>query len=144
MTRAERQLIELYLPLSLMQARGKRAFQMFAALIGRTNGIFDGRPLSKRELSLWVRWVEEVFIPMNDQMVRLITDKAELIDLPVPSCFFHLVGHNTALKQELERLLMQGGEWNHPRNFPSGFEKHVMDEVGRLSVEIEWLEKLPT
>jgi len=143
MTRAERKLIELYLPLSIMQARGKRTLQMFVSLIGRTKGVFDGRPLNARELSLWVRWVEEVFIPMNTQMVQLIVDKLELLDA-VPRSFVILKVHNEALKQELERWKNEGGAWHHPSNFPTDIETHIMNEVGRLSVEIEWLEKLPT
>jgi hypothetical protein len=143
MTREERQLIELYLPLSIMQARGKRAFQIFAALVGKTKGIFDGTPLTARQLDLWVRWVEEVFIPMNTQMIQHIVAKLELLDR-VPRCFVLLKAHNEDLKQELERWKAEGGAWRHPNNFPVEVEKHIMDEVGRLSVEIEWLEKLPT
>lgn len=143
MTRTERQLIELYLPLSLMHARGKRAFQMFVALIGRTKGVFDGRPLSPREMDLWVRWVEEVFIPMNSQMVNLMVEKIELLDR-VPRSFVMLKAHNEALTQELYRWKADGGEWRHPSNFPTEIETHIQNEVGRLSVEIEWLEKLTT
>jgi hypothetical protein len=143
MTRAERQLIELYLPLSIMQARGKKALQMFASLIGRSGFIFGGKPLNGKETSLWVRWVEEVFIPMNSEMISLLNSKTDLIETPVPRSFYSLIDHNYYLKRELQRWKDEGVEWRHPGNFPVDIEKDIMNEIGRLSVEIGWLEKLP-
>lgn len=142
--RAKQQLNELYIPLLLMQARGKTVFRMFLAVLGRSFVFMYRTGLPENEMNLWAFWSENAFIPMNEQMVNLIESKRDLIDGEMPYSFQRLISHHRDYKAEYERWASKGGEYNHPSNFPAEFGEDVMSKIGQLSLESEWVPKFLT
>lgn len=142
--RAKQQLNELYIPLLLMQARGRTVFRMFLAVLGRSFVFMYRTALPEKEMNLWAFWSENAFIPMNEQMANLIEMKRDLIDGDLPQSFQRFLNHHRDYKAEYQRWKEQGGDYNHPSNFPSDFGDDVMEKIGQLSLESEWVPKFLT
>jgi hypothetical protein len=140
---ARRQLDELYIPLMLMNARGKRVFRMFLSLLGR-NYVFGSGRLPEQEMNLWAYWAEYAFIPMNAQIALLIYNKRDLIQGKMPDSFRRFMEYHFEFKSAHYRWKDEGGEYQHPGNFPADFEQDVLDAIGQLSLETGWLPKFLT
>jgi hypothetical protein len=146
MPTAKQQLNELYLPLLMMQARGKRVFRMFLTLLKRTY-VFGSGQLPQNEMNLWVQWTEHVFLPMNDQMVDLILKGQEnglAIGGQMPNSFHELIHYQQRYAAAHSRWVREGGQYQHPGNFPDGLERDILDAIGRLALETGWLPKMLT
>lgn len=144
MTRTEEQLEELYLPLLLMQVRGKKVFRLFLSLLGRTYVFPAYRNLPDGEMALWAYWADNAFIPMNQEIATLIQSKIDLIDGKMPSSFRRFIAYHQAFKAEQERWIREGGEYRHPGNFPGDFESEILDRIGQLSLAVGWAPKFLT
>jgi hypothetical protein len=146
MTRAEQQLTELYLPLLVLQRRGQKVFHMLLATLGRTY-VFAGytEQLPDREMALWNFWLENAFIPMNDQMLDVIkrAEEENLFDGDMPYSFKHLFQYQELLKQAHDRWVA-GEKYQHPGNFPDDLESDILDAIGGLSLETSWVPKFLT
>lgn len=143
--KAKQQLDEFYLPLLVMQARGKRVFRMFLSLLGRSY-VFGGSRLSEEQMGMWAFWTENAFLPMNDQMVDLILKAQErnLIVGQMPNSFHELIHYQQRFASAHEKWVRRGGEYQHPGNFPANLERDVIDSIGQLSLESGWVPKLLT
>lgn len=54
----------------------------------------DEDTIAKEDLIIWRRWIEEVFIPLNLEMVKTITDHADLLEeFVMPDCLLNLNAH---------------------------------------------------
>lgn len=144
MTRSEKQLEELYLPLLLMQARGKKVFRLLLSMLGRTHVFHAYRSLPDGEMALWAYWADNAFIPMNEEIASLIESKIDLIDGRMPPSFRRFIAYHQAFKAEQERWIREGGEYRHPGNFPSDFEAEIVDRIGQLSLAVGWVPKFLT
>lgn len=141
--RAKQQLDELYIPLMLMNARGKRVFCMFLSLLGR-GYVFGSGQLPEQEMSLWAHWAEHAFIPMNAQIAGLLHTKRDLIQGKMPDSFRRFMQYHFDFKTEHYRWRTEGGAYQHPGNFPEDFERDVISALGQLSLETGWLPKFLT
>ena len=146
MPTAKQQLDEFYLPLLVMQERGKRVFRMFLTLLGRSYVFMYNDTLPEREMNLWAFWAENAFLPMNDQMVDLILKAQErnLIVGQIPDSFHEFIHYQQRFAAAHERWVRDGGQYQHPGNFPDGFEQDVLDKIGQLALETGWLPKMLT
>lgn len=145
MTHGERQLNELYLPLLMMQSRGKMVFRMFLQILGR-HYVFGTHKLPDEEMTLWTYWSEHAFIPMNEQIADTIQNGIEenLFVGAIPASFHRFMGYHKRFKQTYSEWKRDGGEYQHPGNFPADFEEDILRSISRLSLETGWLPKFLT
>ncbi len=95
--RLDRQLKELYGPLFALVHASTITWEAFVATY-RSEGHFKGgpgvAPRSKADEPIWRHWMQEVFMPMNEQMIRAVLDHADLLeDKQMPECVLLLAAH---------------------------------------------------
>ena len=92
---------ELYGPLYIITQTGNVLFEALrkkAQLVGREY-INDDYPQSDDDVSEWRIWVEEVFIPLNEQLQQIIIQKAHLIrEEEMPVCLKTFSAHNAGYR----------------------------------------------
>jgi hypothetical protein len=101
--RIDRQLREFYGPIYSLLKVSEVAWNSFRSIY-RPGGAFWGttKPPSDEEAEAWRRWMKEVFMPINLQIQKIITDHSELIDEEeFPKCLLLLSAHITAYKPVL-------------------------------------------
>lgn len=102
--RVERQLRELYGPLLSLAEASTRVWEAFRGKY-RPEGAFwraHDKP-SDADAAAWRVWMSTVFQPMNEEMARLITEHADLIeDIDTPQCLLDLYAHVAAYRPVLE------------------------------------------
>ena len=100
------QLNELYGPLYVItQASGIsfRALQAKAISQGK-KFVNEDAPLSKDDISEWRIWVEKVFIPSNEKLEKVITEKAHLVlEKDIPDCLMYFIAHSAGYKVVAEK-----------------------------------------
>lgn len=135
----ETALDEVLIPLMFMLVRGREAFARFQKQLNMSDSrlaVFDGGPLASTELVLWARWSNDIFIPQNNEMLRLLFEKIGIIGNPMPSSFYDFIKYQRAYEGAMSHWIMTGEPYNHPGNFPSQFERDVvrlyLDTVTRL------------
>jgi hypothetical protein len=139
--REQRQLNDLYIPLLVMQQRGKAMFNVLTSLLGRPYVFVYGTQLSTDDMLLWKTWTSKAFLPMNAEIAGLLENKKDLFDDEMPQSFRRFLSYNEAYKAEFERWEKEGGDYRHPGNFPGDFEEDVLREIRRLAMG-GWLRKL--
>lgn len=95
------QINELYGPMYIITQTGTVLFEALrekAQLAGREY-INDDYPQNGDDISKWRIWVEEVFIPLNEQLQQIIIQKAHLIrEEEIPVCLKTFSAHNAGYR----------------------------------------------
>jgi hypothetical protein len=95
------QLNELYGPMFVITQTGKVFFQAIRAKAedrGRLS-VNEDAPKSADEISEWRIWIEEVFLPLNEQLQQIIIQKAHLIrEESMPLCLKAFSAHHAGYK----------------------------------------------
>jgi hypothetical protein len=102
--RVERQLREFYGPLLSLAEASTRVWEAFRGKY-RPGGPYWGTPdmPSDDEAASWRMWMSTVFQPMNEEMARLVTQHADLIEeIDTPECLLDLYAHVAAYRPVLE------------------------------------------
>jgi hypothetical protein len=121
------QLKHLYGPLFSMSHASESAWETFRGKYRPGGAFFDvANPPSQAELDEWVRWMRVVFTPMNETMVSVIVEHADLIEGDMPTSFLELIAHVEGYKVMLDKW-GQGdfSEYASPVNFPKAFNAEV-------------------
>jgi hypothetical protein len=102
--RVERQLREFYGPLLSLAEASTRVWEAFRGKY-RPGGPFWGAQdnPSSEEAAAWRTWMSIVFQPMNEEMARLITQHADLVEeVNTPQCLLELFAHVAAYRPVVE------------------------------------------
>lgn len=131
----ERQLEELYGPLSFLIWDGRRAFADLLEIFGRNYVFPESGTLTEDELKTWLFWIDNYFFPKNEKIKELLESKTHLIEgeeIP-PSHIAFLEHYNSWYLNHL-RWKKDGVEysWHSKINAPKAFEEDILDTFKRL------------
>lgn len=136
--RINRQLKDLYGPLLAMTMASERAWSAFRQKYGASGGFWSDSS-SKRpfEIECWPTWVTSVFMPINEQMVEVITRGADLIDEEkMPICLLDLCAHVAAYRPVLKQW--EQGDYSEQTSvidFPRDVHNYVDAAFRRIKAE---------
>ncbi|HEX6468695.1 MAG TPA: hypothetical protein VF069_06315 [Streptosporangiaceae bacterium] len=106
--RINRQLSEFYGPLYALMEASSRAWSELLAKIGNPS---SPRTIefSPENISTWRLWMIQVFMPLNRQMMTIVTRHADLIEgHNFPKCLEDLCAHVVCYEPVLERWKQEG------------------------------------
>lgn len=135
----QKQLEELYGPLTFLILEGRSAFNDLLNQLGRDYIFPEGQSLSKDDLETWIFWVENDFLPRNSKILDIISSKTHLIDGgELPESWVHFSDHYNSWKIQHKRWLKQRVEysWTSEVNFPAEFEEDVIPVFNRLKQDL--------
>ncbi len=104
--RVDLQLRDLYGPLLALVTATTRSWEAFRSRYKPEGGSYwdAARPPTEEEGETWRRWIQQVFMPLNEKMEQLVITKAELLDSPeMPKCLLDLVAHVEAYRVVIAR-----------------------------------------
>lgn len=131
----ERQLEELYGPLTFLVYEGRQTFTDLLRSLGRQYVFHKDNPLTEEELATWLFWADNDFMPRNSRIKELLTYKTHLIDGDaMPNSFVTLLDHCNSWHINHLRWKTEQVEytWHSDVNWPHEFEKDVIDTFERL------------
>jgi hypothetical protein len=102
--RVDRQLSELYGPLLALVSAGNSSWAAFRSRYRPESRFFwdDAEPPTTAEAEAWRLWMTEVFMPINERIVDVITDHADLLVEPeMPPCLLAACAHVAAYRPVL-------------------------------------------
>ena len=92
----EAQLEQLYGPLAFLVLEGRQTFKELLDTLGRTY-VFDSRShISEDDLKMWLFWVDNDFLPRNQKIKDLLSQKTHLLDLTdskMPASYLAFLDH---------------------------------------------------
>jgi hypothetical protein len=138
----ERQLEELYGPLSFLMLEGKASFQDLLQTLGRRSVFIEGETLSGEELELWLYWVDHDFMPRNAAVQSLLSTKAHLIvGANLPKSYIGFLDHYNSWRVTHDRWRDKGisYSWHSKVNWPTEFEDDVLrtfEDLMRMRAEL--------
>jgi len=131
----ERQLEELYGPLAFLVLEGRQTFRELLTSLGRSYVFTNDHPLPEGELKTWLFWVENDFLPRNEQIKALLSKKTHLLDGAdiAPSYLAFLDYHNSWYINHL-RWKKEGVSysWHSKINWPESFAEEVLNAFRQL------------
>jgi hypothetical protein len=136
--RVNRQLSECYGPLLALVSSGSAAWNEFREVYRPSRaGFWDGSPPpTRQEGDAWRLWMTEVFMPLNERTVDVITNHADLlIESEMPQCLLDACAHVAAYRPVLKRW--EQGDFSENTsliNFPS---KELLEYVSAAFVGLK-------
>ena len=101
--RVNRQISDFYGPLFALVHTTNTAWEYFRQHWG-TDRPYYWPNASAEEAAAWRLWMEEVFMPKNLKMEKIIVENIDLIDEPeIPNCLLDLLAHVAAYKTVVKR-----------------------------------------
>ena len=94
--RINQQLSEFYGPLLALTRSSGQSWQAFRKRYRPGGGSFwkSDPPLTVEDAAAWRLWMTTVFVPVHQQMMELVLNRAHLIEEPeMPSCLLTLCAH---------------------------------------------------
>jgi hypothetical protein len=121
------QLKHLYGPLFALSYASETAWENFRRHYRPGRAFFDpDNPPTQAEIDEWVRWMRVVFAPMNEKMVNIVVEHAELIEGKMPTSFLELIAHVEGYKAVLDKWARGDfSEFNSVISFPREFNSQV-------------------
>jgi len=142
--RIERQLRELYGPLFALHRTTTAAWKTFRSTY--REGIIPywsaKNPPNDEETTAWRLWITEVFMPINEQMVQLVHDHADLLEeteLPDPLLLLsvHVAAQRAVLKAwQTEDYSRHTSGTSYPRDALEEYTVHHYQRLQRKHAEI--------
>ncbi len=130
---------ELYGPLYVLTHAGKAAFDALCLKRERSGERFvdSDAPRSAEDKSEWRIWVETVFLPMNEQMERLICEKTHLIrEAEIPMCLREFIAHSVAYRVVAKKW--ERGDFSESTSifpFPKALAEYAQESYEELKAE---------
>ena len=131
----ERQLEELYGPLSFLIHEGRRTFEDLLDTLGRPNVFTEGEELPEDELQTWMFWAENAFLPKNQRIKELLMTKTHLIEGGCfPESHIEFLDHHNSwmINHERWKKMQVRYSWHSKINWPEQFEIDVFGTFGDL------------
>lgn len=136
----EAQLEQLYGPLAFLVLEGRQTFQELLGSLGRTY-VFDAQDrISERDLKTWLFWVDNDFLPRNQKIKELLSQKTHLLDLKdskMPRSYLTFLDHYNSWIIRHLRWKSEGipYSWHSKINWPVDFEEDVLGSFQKLQDE---------
>jgi hypothetical protein len=136
--RINRQLSELYGPLLALVYSSESSWKVFRSRCRPGMSFFGGEPPpSEAELAAWRLWMTEVFMPLNLQMEKVVTEHADLLDeVEMPQSFLDLCAHISSYKAVLKKWEM--GDFSEHKaviKFPKEILEYTTETYQQLKFE---------
>ena len=125
-----KQLEELYGPLAFLVTEGEQTFVDLLGRLGRNYVFDDDKLLPRSDLSTWLFWVEQDFLPRNRQIRALLATKAHLIEGAIlPKSFVQFLKHQSSWELAHCRWKKENVEysWHLEINWPDSFPRDVLE-----------------
>ena len=122
----EKQLEELYGPLAFLLYEGRRTFQDLLDTLGRRYVFMNEKPLSEKDLKIWLFWAEHSFLPKNEEIKKLLVSKTHLIEgARFPESYVAFLDHHNSWFIQHQRWKEEGIQysWHSKINWPVEFEQ---------------------
>jgi len=129
---------KFYGPLYVVTQAGKTAYSALVEKLGRENAVFEkGIDPSLAELEEWYLWMRTVFMPLNNQIERLIVENAYLIvERQMPKCLLCFVTHVVGYKAALAKWERGDFSERFPLvNFPIDLDDYATQSYNKLKSE---------
>jgi hypothetical protein len=131
----ERQLEELYGPLTFYIREGRREFLDLLDNLGRDYVFPKHDHLPDDELKMWLFWAENAFIPRNQKIQQLLMKNTHLIDgSDFPDSYIDFLDHHNSW--EINHLLWKNEgvpySWRSKINWPESFERDILCSFAKL------------
>jgi hypothetical protein len=103
--RVSRQLSDLYGPLLALVSASQSSWEMFRRRYRPDiPGFWDDPAPTADEAAAWRLWITEVFMPLNERMVDVITEHADLLDeSDMPRSLLQACAHVAAYRPVIKR-----------------------------------------
>jgi hypothetical protein len=137
----ERQLEELYGPLTFLIIEGRRASMDFVIANGR-EPVFGS--MNADEVKLWRFWAEHDLLPRNEKIQQLLMTKTHLIDGDkIPPSFVTFLEHHNSWRMSHLRWKKEGVEynWRSEIGWPAEFTDEVVNTFGILKANQDKITK---
>jgi hypothetical protein len=124
------QIEELYGPLAFLIIEGQRVFKDLLESLGRNYVFLDDQPLPPDELKTWMFWLEQSFLPRNQEIRRLLSAKTHLIEgSSMPRSFVTFLEHYSSWDIRHWRWTAEQVEysWHSSINWPTDFSNDVLE-----------------
>ena len=124
----ERQIEELYGPLSSLLHEGRRSFEDLCLSLGRNYIFPSSGMLPTNELNTWIYWAETEFLPRNQRIKELLSTKAHLIQgADFPTSYVDFFDHASSWATNHRRWKDQDVpySWRSRVPWPIAFEADV-------------------
>ena len=118
--------------------RNRRAYQALVAKRGRRAVFDDDEQLpNESELKEWRLWIENVFMPGNEFIEKLITEKAYLIrESEMPDCLLQVITHVSGYRVIINKW--QQGDFKENLSivdFPEELGQYAQEAYQELKAE---------
>jgi hypothetical protein len=138
--RVDSQLSDLYGPLMALTSAGNSSWLAFRSLYRPGAGAFwePWQPPTAEEAAAWRLWMTEVFMPLNLQIVDVVTGHCDLlVEREMPQCLLDACAHVAAYRAVLKQW--EAGDFTRHTsviNFPSAqILSYASTNYGRLKAE---------
>jgi hypothetical protein len=138
LTYVERQLEELYGPLAFLTIEGRNAAMDVVEALGR-EPVFGAREnsLNEKEVTLWLFWVENDFLPRNERIQQLLMTKTHLVEGDkLPLSFVEYLHYHNSWRMSHLRWKQENIEysWRSPASWPTSFSEEVLNTFKVLKI----------
>jgi hypothetical protein len=133
----EAQLEQLYGPLAFFIIEGRASANDLISTFGRAP-FLAGEELSEQELSRWLFWVDNDFLPRNAAIQALLSSKSHLIaGESIPDSYVEFLDHYNSWRVTHLRWKQEGFEysWHSKVIWPEAFGNDVMDTFQDIKKE---------
>jgi len=135
MAHVEKQLSDLYGPLTFLIIEGGASHKDLLSTLGRDQVFQSNAQLSTQERELWLFWVDNDFMPRNEAVQRLLSSNAHLIDgETVPVSYKTFIDHYNSWRVTHLRWKQQGVEysWHSKIDWPKEFNEDIQSTFTEL------------
>jgi hypothetical protein len=121
---------ELYGPLAFLVIEGEQTFRELTQALGRDYVFDQSDYISGEDLKTWLFWAENDFLPRNEKIQVLLSQKTHLLfNSRMVESYLAFLNHHNSWKIRHLRWKEQGVEysWHSQTNWPTNFTKDVMN-----------------
>lgn len=136
--RIDRQLRDFYGPLFAIDQASTRVWKAFRTQYRPGGRYWDpSDPPTKEEADAWRLWMKEVFMPLNLEVVKIITDHADLLEeAEMPEILLELCAHVYGYIPIMKAWESGDFSWNTSViNFPFRIRKYAEENYQNLKRE---------
>jgi hypothetical protein len=131
----DKQINEFYWPLYVFTNAGKTLFNEIFDKCDKTGFVENSG--SKKPVLEWRLWVEEIFIPMNEKIEKLIFEKSHLVvEDTIDPCFIEFLDHSAQYKVLVKQWSLDVFlNFHTEKKYPKALKTYIEDRLAKLRKE---------
>jgi hypothetical protein len=125
----EKQLEELYGPLAFLVLEGEQTFKELTQVLGREDIFDEDDHISEADLKTWLFWAECDFLPRNEKIKELLSQKTHLLfNSKMADSYLEFLNHHNSWMIRHLRWKEQKIDysWHSATNWPAEFVGDVL------------------